>query len=165
MTLIQTGPPHTRGIFGSSRGPAEEFRSGRAVLVRARRLGVSRPAGAPFCYRGTGVEMSTAARRKHPIPVATTLGLALLAAVITLWLGLMAHFGSVINGIAADKSLAGVPDRLAVVRVEPGESLDDLAVRLAPDAPVRRVVDRIRELNALDSPMLASGQTLIVPVG
>lgn len=165
MTLIEAGPPHTRGALGSIRGPAEEFRSGRGVPVRTHRPGIPRSPGAPLCYRGTGVEMSTAAHRRHPITVATTLGLALLAAVITLWLGLMAHFGSVINGVAADTSLAGVPDRLAVVRVEPGESLDDLAVRLAPDAPVRRVVDRIRELNALDSPRLASGQTLIVPVG
>jgi predicted Zn-dependent protease len=58
-----------------------------------------------------------------------------------------------------------VPDRLAVVRVEPGESLQDVAHRVAPDAPARQVADRIRELNDLNSPALAAGQTLIAPVG
>ncbi|MBL7659954.1 LysM peptidoglycan-binding domain-containing protein, partial [Escherichia coli] len=58
-----------------------------------------------------------------------------------------------------------VPDRLAVVRVETGESLYDVAVRVAPNAPTRQVADRIRELNGLQTPALAVGQTLIAPVG
>ncbi|EUA88242.1 hypothetical protein I551_5346, partial [Mycobacterium ulcerans str. Harvey] len=44
-------------------------------------------------------------------------------------------------------------------------SLQDVAARVAPDAPVRQVVERIRELNALGSSMPASGQTLVAPVG
>lgn len=54
---------------------------------------------------------------------------------------------------------------LAVVRVETGESLHDVAVRVAPNAPTRQVADRIRELNGLQTPALAVGQTLIAPVG
>jgi predicted Zn-dependent protease len=96
--------------------------------------------------------------------VATTVGLALLAGVITLWLGLMAHFGEIVNDGSADSS-AAVPDRLAVVRVEPGESLQDVAARVAPGVPARQVVERIRDLNALDSTTLSAGQTLIAPVG
>ena len=48
-----------------------------------------------------------------------------------------------------------VPDRLAVVRVEAGESLQDVAARVAPDAPARQVADRIRELN--DSEFAVAG--------
>lgn len=62
-------------------------------------------------------------------------------------------------------STGRVPDRLAVVRVETGESLHDVAVRVAPNAPTRQVADRIRELNGLQTPALAVGQTLIAPVG
>jgi hypothetical protein len=94
----------------------------------------------------------------------TTLGLALAAGIVTLWLGLVANIGQAVNGDLAG-SAAQVPDRLAVVRVEPGESLQDVAHRVAPDAPARQVADRIRELNDLNSPAVAAGQTLIAPVG
>jgi hypothetical protein len=115
-------------------------------------------------YYGTGVAMSTAPHRRRPVTVATTIGLALAAGLITLWLGLVAQLGELFNGDSAD-SPAQLPSRLAVVRVEPGESLQDVAVRVAPGAPVHQVVDRIRALNALDSSTVASGQTLIAPVG
>ena len=36
---------------------------------------------------------------------------------------------------------------------------------MAPDAPVGQVVDRIRELNRLDSVAVDAGQTLIAPIG
>src|SRR6516225_4802297 len=52
----------------------------------------SRPVAARPRYRGTGVLMSTAPHRPRPIRPATTVGLALLAALITVWLGLVAHF-------------------------------------------------------------------------
>jgi predicted Zn-dependent protease len=97
--------------------------------------------------------------------VATTLGLALLAGVITLWLGLVANLGEMANGASDTSASAAVPDKLAVVRVEAGESLQDVAHRVAPDAPARQVADRIRELNDLKSPAVAAGQTLIAPIG
>ncbi len=58
-----------------------------------------------------------------------------------------------------------MPDRLAVVQVQTGETLQQVAHRVAPDAPVGQVVERIRELNQLDSVALDAGQTLIAPVG
>ena len=87
-----------------------------------------------------------------------------MAAIITLWLGLVANLGQIANGDAGNAA-APVPDRLSVVQVSPGESLQDVAHRVAPEAPARQVADRIRELNNLNSPMLAAGQTLIAPVG
>jgi predicted Zn-dependent protease len=108
--------------------------------------------------------MSTASHRPRPITPATTVALALLAALITVWLGLVAHFGDMLRG-GSDQAAAQMPDRLAVVRVEPGETLQHLAARVAPDAPTGQVAARIRELNDLDSATVAADQTLIAPVG
>jgi predicted Zn-dependent protease len=58
-----------------------------------------------------------------------------------------------------------VPEQLGVVRVQSGENLQHLAARVAPDAPTAQVVDRIRELNSLESVALDAGQTLITPIG
>jgi hypothetical protein len=110
-------------------------------------------------HQGSGVRMSRTSHRRRPItPVATVL-LALVAAGITVWLGLVAQFGGVV-GVSAP-----VPDRLAVVQVQMGETLQQVAGRVAPDAPVGQVVDRIRELNKLDTVAVDAGQTLIAPIG
>ena len=109
-------------------------------------------------YRGTGVLMSRASHRGRPITPATTVVLALIASGITVWLGVVAHFGGV-TGVGAP-----VPGKLAVVQVQTGETLQQVAHRVAPDAPVAQVVDRIRELNQLDSAAVDAGQTLIAPI-
>ena len=109
-------------------------------------------------YRGTGVVMSRATHRRRPIKPATTVVLALIASAITVWLGLVAQFGGVTGGDAP------VPDRLAVIQVQTGETLQQVAHRVAPDAPMGQVVERIRELNHLDSVALDAGQTLIAPI-
>jgi hypothetical protein len=154
--------------------PTRELGRGHAGRCRYRGPGPSRPAGGALCYRSAGVVMSTAPHGRPygwgpgtstiPIKSTATVSLALLAAVITAWLGLVAHFGGMITGDAAD-SAGRIPDRLAVVRVQPGETLRHLAARVSPDAPAYQVTERIRELNALDSSALVAGQTLIAPVG
>jgi hypothetical protein len=123
-----------------------------------RRQRSSRPGGAPLRYRGTGVLMSRTSHRRRPITPATTVVLALIASAITVWLGLVAQFGGVTGGDAP------VPDRLAVIQVQTGETLQQVAHRVAPDAPMGQVVERIRELNQLDSVALDAGQTLIAPI-
>jgi LysM domain len=164
MTLIHTVSRRTSNVRRPINGLVQWPRYDRDRLVRSRRPGLSRPAGAPTRYYGTGVAMSVAPHRKRPVALATTVGLALLAGIITLWLGLVANLGQMVNEHSGG-SAARVPDRLAVVRVEAGESLQDVAHRVAPDAPARQVAERIRELNDLNSPTLAAGQTLIAPVG
>lgn len=165
MTTIHAVSPRTGSVRRPVNGPLQGPRAGHpAGLARSRRPGPSRPAGAPPRYYGTGVAMSVAPHRRRPVTLATTLGLALVAGIVTLWLGLVANLGQAANG-ASSGSAAAVPDRLAVVRVEPGESLQDVAHRVAPDAPARQVTERIRELNDLSSPAVAAGQTLIAPVG
>lgn len=124
-----------------------------------RRPRSTRPAGSPLHYHGTGVLMSRASHRRRPITPATTVVLALVAAAITVWLGLVAQLG------APADAPEPTPGRLAVVQVQTGESLQQLAQRVAPDAPVGSVVDQIRDLNALDTAAVDAGQTLIAPVG
>ena len=161
MTLVHASPRTSDvGRPIEVQGP----RCHRDRMVWSGGPGPSRPPGAPTRYCGTGVAMSAAPHRQRPVPLATTVGLALLAGAITLWLGLVANVGQALNGDSAG-STAHLPERLAVVRVEPGESLRDVARRVAPGAPARQVAERIRELNDLNSPALAAGQTLIAPVG
>jgi hypothetical protein len=127
----------------------------------------ARPAPGAVAYRGTGVAMSRAplgappacGGGRRPVSAAVTAALAGMAALITVWLGSLAQSGGVTGTPAA------VPDQLAVVRVQSGETLQHLAARVAPDAPVGQVVARIRELNHLDSAALDAGQTLIAPMG
>jgi LysM domain len=133
-------------------------RPGLRPADRRRRPRSSRPAGVPVQYRGTGVLMSRASHRRRPITPATTVVLALVASAITVWLGLIAQFGGVTGGDSP------VPGRLAVIQVQTGETLQQVAHRVAPDAPVGQVVERIRELNQLDTVALDAGQTLVAPI-
>jgi len=57
-----------------------------------------------------------------------------------------------------------MPEQLAVVRVQAGETLQELAERVAPETPVAQVVRRITDLNQLSSASLEAGQTLIAPI-
>ncbi|MGH3561003.1 MAG: LysM peptidoglycan-binding domain-containing protein, partial [Mycobacterium sp.] len=155
MTLIETIPPTGRPAHGPVRAYPRGRDTGRTYAARTGPAR-SRPGGAPLRYRSTGLLTSRAPHRRRPITPATTVALALLAALITVWLGLVAHFGAAVADTAA-----AVPDQLGVVRVQAGESLQQLAARVAPDAPAGQMVDRIRELNKLDSVALDAGQTLI----
>ncbi|WP_328354526.1 LysM peptidoglycan-binding domain-containing protein [Mycobacterium sp. NBC_00419] len=139
-------------------------RSGSPVRVRPagardNRPGPARPAVGHLHYRGTGVAVSRAAHTRRPVSTTVTIVLAGLAALTTLWLGSLFHFSS------AEVAPAAIPDQLAVVRVQAGETLQQVASRVAPEAPVAQVVQRIRELNKLDSAALDAGQTLIAPIG
>ena len=112
------------------------------------------------CTTGGGVAVSQAVHRRRPVSTGVTAALAGAAALITLWLGSLAHLSG--HESAAPPSS---PDRLAVVQVQAGETLQQLAGRVAPDAPVGQVVDRIRDLNHLESAMVDAGQTLVAPIG
>ncbi|MEB4210822.1 hypothetical protein [Mycobacterium sp. 94-17] len=164
MTVIHTPAPRTSSLRRPLKGPAQGARYGHDGLGRARRPAPSRPTGAAMRYHGAGVAMSVAPHRRRAATWASTIGLALAAGAITLWLGLVANVGQVLNG-GSTTAAAHIPDRLAVVRVDAGESLQDFAHRVAPDAPTTQVADRIRELNDLHSPDLLAGQALIAPVG
>ncbi|MDX1883131.1 LysM peptidoglycan-binding domain-containing protein [Mycolicibacterium sp. 120270] len=156
MTVLDTREVLAGPVVRGPQRPAVARRAHRPAQSRRR------PGGAPLRYRGPGVVMSRASHRRRPITPATTVGLALLAALITVWLGVVAQFGGVVGDAG---SSAQVPDTISVVQVEAGETLAHIAHRVAPDAPVSHVVDRIRELNQLESSSIDAGQTLIAPVG
>ncbi len=157
-------------IETTSRSPQTRVRpvqvrpAGRSGRPGSRGPQPSRPVAAPPRYRGTGVLMSNASHRPRPITPVTTVALAMIAAGITVWLGFVAHFGGMLHA-GPEKAAVQMPDQLAVVRVEPGETLQHLAARVAPDAPTSQVTARIRELNELHSSAVTAGQTLIAPVG
>ena len=150
MTVIDTGRRPVRT-------PA--YRGNGEVFLRPRRTAPMRPAAGLMVYRGTGVRMSRAPHRPRPVSVTMTLILAVVAALIAVWLVALAQARS------AAWSGTSVPEQLAVVQVQPGENLQRLAARVAPDSPVGSVVERIRQLNELDSAALDAGQTLIAPIG
>ena len=159
----QSSPQRARArAAGGARGSAT-FGTGVARPVRrvqrVQRPGHARPAAGTVHYRGTGVLMSRASHRSRPITPLTTVLLALVAAGITVWLGLVAQLGGVMGAENPQ------PAELAVVQVKSGESLQQVARRVAPDAPVARVVEQIRDLNQLDSAAVDAGQTLLAPVG
>jgi LysM repeat protein len=133
---------------------------GAPVRTRSLRPAPARPPVAPLRYRGTGIAMSRAPHTRRPVSTAVTVSLAGLAALVTLWLGALANF-------SGDSSAAPVsaPDQLAVVQVQAGETLQQLAQRVAPGASAAQTVDRIRDLNKLDSAAIDAGQTLIAPLG
>jgi hypothetical protein len=51
----------------------------------------------------------------------------------------------------------------ATVTVQPGESLWQVATRVAPDADPRLVIDQLVRINHLPSASVAAGQQLVVP--
>jgi hypothetical protein len=153
MTLIADRQVPTGHVVAP--GPARVRPRG----AQPRRPRPDRPGGAPLRYAGTGVTMSRAAHRPRPVSAAVTVALASVAALITIWLGSLAHLG----GLSGNDT--PVPEQLAVVQVQAGETLQHVASRVAPDAPVGQVMQRIRDLNKLDTAALDAGQTLIAPVG
>jgi LysM repeat protein len=55
------------------------------------------------------------------------------------------------------------PEVIGVVTVAPGDTLWSIAQHAEPDADVRAVVDRIRDLNGLSGDFIPAGITLRVP--
>lgn len=159
-TIVPTFDPAGRERVATRRATGM---SRRAPAVHTRPARLVRPGGAPLRHRYAGVPVSRTPHRPQPakpITPAATVVLALIAAAITVWLGLIAQFGAAAAGEAS-----AVPEQLAVVRVQSGESLQHVAARVAPDAPTGQVVERIRELNSLESVAVDAGQTLIAPIG
>lgn len=159
----QVWPREAAGVPLPARRSCERPLTGvrRPGSVRAGRPGPSGPGIAPLRYAGTGIAVSRAVHLPHrSVSTTVTVALAALAALITVWLGSIAHF----SGDRAAAATA-VPEQLAVVQVQAGETLQQLAARVAPDAPAGQTIERIRDLNKLGSVAVDAGQTLIAPVG
>ncbi|MGV9803680.1 LysM peptidoglycan-binding domain-containing protein [Mycobacterium sp. NPDC003449] len=155
MTILEIPADRRRSAVRAT--PQQARPRGRAPRSVHRPSPV-RPGGAALQHRGTGILMSRASHHRRPITPVTTVLLALVAAGITVWLGLVAQFGGVMGPAES------VPNELAVVQVHTGESLQEVARRVAPDAPVAQVVQQIRDLNELESSAVDAGQTLVAPI-
>jgi LysM domain len=86
------------------------------------------------------------------LPVSWMLAVAGVACAAVVGLGVLSGSGE-----------SSVPSRTTVVRVEPGESLWELAGRVAPGSDASAVVDRIRDLNGGLTSGVTPGQPLTVP--
>lgn len=125
--------------------PARRSAGGRGRLrppTRRRPVGAPRVVATPEC-----------GPRRSASPVALLVAVALTVAALVYGFGVYA-------GAMADST---VPTATTVVRVAEGETLSELAARMAPGSDVSAVVDRIRELNGLGSAELFPGQPLTVP--
>ena len=125
--------------------PTDRYRAGRRPVRRPAGLTAASPVRPAV----------TSCASAHGLGRAAALLLAVLVAVIVA--GLL-----VLRAAAADD---GVPQRTAVVEVRNGETLWDLAERVAPQSPPKAVVERIRELNGMQGSTVHPGQPLLVPDG
>ena len=105
---------------------------------------------------------STPAQARDGVRLTTRgrVALALLGAVaLTVFLGI----GHLPASHAGDRPTT-LPKAGAVV-VQPGETLWQIATRLAPSTDPRTTVQRIEQLNGLTTATVSAGQHLYVPAG
>lgn len=84
--------------------------------------------------------------------------------VFTLALLVVLGLGTLLGARSVASEHAGTPEPTRVVMVGSGDTLWQIAADLADDGQVRAMIDRIEELNALDSAMVSAGQRLRVPI-
>lgn len=136
-----------------STAPARELppvpRPRRASVGRARPVGLG---AVPMPARPAAVACERVFVRRRVVAL-LAVGVVVAAAVLAL---------GVLRAGAADD---GVPERTAVVQVHGGETLWELARRVAPQGRTPAVVERIRQLNGLQGNTIHPGQPLVVPDG
>ncbi len=119
-----------------------------------RRVPVAPPTRRQVAGAPRTVPRAACAPRRPRLPVSWLLAVAGVVCLAVVGLGTLSGAGP-----------ASVPDRTAVVRVEPGESLWELAGRVAPGSDTTAVVERIRDLNGGLGDGVTPGQPLTVPSG
>lgn len=83
-----------------------------------------------------------------------------LVAAVTVTLAVVGGLGWIGQGTSP-----GIPAERAVIRVGAGETIWDVARRVAPQSDQRAVVERIQQLNGIVGSALEPGQQLQVPHG
>ncbi len=83
--------------------------------------------------------------------------------VLTLALLVVLAVGVLLAGGSAATLEAGTPEPSRVVMVGSGETLWDIAGEAAGDGDVRVMLERIKDLNRLDTVVVTAGQKLRVP--
>lgn len=134
----------------------------RTLAVRPHEVARRRPAGR-FVKYGPAV----AAPRPTPPPSRPAPSLLRVRARVAVACALLLVVAAgAVCGLAslAGSEAAAVPVQTGVVQVHQGETLSELAARVAPGAPSSEVVQRIVQLNALSGVSVRAGQTLVVPL-
>lgn len=114
--------------------------------------------GAPAMWFPTVPDAAGMVRltRRGRLLRALALGLLLVASVA-------ASLQALDRGAAMADEAPGAAVATSEVEVAQGDSLWEIAVRIAPEADPRDVVVAIQELNGLRSNMIQPGQVLLVP--
>lgn len=165
MALIETFPAAGRPVAPGRCRPDRADRLGaRPELAIARYAPVcsrpSRPTRTGLRHRATAQPMSQPHQGQRPAGVATTIGLALLAGVITVWLGAVAQLGAA----AAGSTSVGF-DEPITARVEAGQMPQDAAAGLAPVMPRGPVGDGSGDRDRLGAVPPGTVQTGPGPIG
>lgn len=135
-----------RARVDSTRRPADRrLAADRRVVVDCSEPGSSAPTVA--------VERDVYFRRRAWAGAAVV-GIGLMMLVLFLM-----FFGRVVESGAAPANTG-----TAVVHVQSGESLGDIASRIAPEMPTEAVVEKIMDLNAMSNSALSPGQPLVTPI-
>lgn len=135
-----------RARVDSTRRPADRrLAADRRVVVGCSEPGSSAPTVA--------VERDVYFRRRAWAGAAVV-GIGLMMLVLFLM-----FFGRVVESGAAPANTG-----TAVVHVQSGESLGDIASRIAPEMPTEAVVEKIMDLNAMSNSALSPGQSLVAPI-
>ncbi len=146
--------------IGGVSGPGRQALGGAAPETTGRRpfriVDRTRPGGRPLPMELRSRVVSTAcAVRTEPVDI-TRMVLGAVIAVLLVC-------GSLV--LLMNANAAPVPSATTVVQVHAGETLWDVAVRVAPHSKPASVVGRIQELNGLSGSGLHPGQPLLVPDG
>lgn len=117
----------------------------------------SRPYGGSFAHRNrVGVS-----RVEHEVAAEDVSWKTVFLGAVFTALAVLALVGI---GALSSGDVAATHGETEVVRVAAGESLSDIAAKVAPGQAVGSVIEQIMDLNAMSSSGLSVGQTLIVPV-
>jgi predicted Zn-dependent protease len=84
-------------------------------------------------------------------------------AMLVLLVAAVAFLAFSIGRVASQAGTEPTGSATRAVTVQPGQTLWQLAVQVAPQDDPRATVDRIRELNDMRTEVLQAGQRLVVP--
>ncbi|MFD4369799.1 LysM peptidoglycan-binding domain-containing protein [Rhodococcus sp. NPDC058521] len=130
----------------------------REPRIADRRRGQRRPDSGAVRYMADHVRVSQADHRAVDIDV----GWRTMLATVLVTAGILLGFGAVAYVVTATGD-AALAEATEVVQVGAGESLTEVAERIAPEVPAQQIVDRIMDLNALTNSSVHAGQSLVVP--
>lgn len=136
-----------RARVDSTRRPADR----RLAADRRVSVGCSEPGS--FAPSVAVVERDVYFRRRAWAGAAVV-GIGLMMLVLFLM-----FFGRVVESGAVPANTG-----TAVVHVQSGQSLGDIASRIAPEMPTEAVVKKIMDLNAMSNSALSPGQSLVTPI-